>query len=108
MSAVIVDPRSPGATLIGPLKRAGLKVVQPTPTEVAIAHGVWIDELRAGRLRYHQHPALDAAMQFADVRSLAGAEAVARRRAEVDTSPLVAAQLALWGLLNPPPMPAIY
>ena len=100
--AVVVDPRSPAATLIASLTAAGVMVVEPSPHDVAIAHGELIDELRAGRLRFAGHPALDAAAQHALGRPLAGGEAVERRRVDADTSPLIAAELAVWGLLRAP------
>lgn len=99
---VIVDPRSPGATLIEPLTALGVLLVAPNSHEVAVAHGRFIDELRAGRLKIGEHPQLDAAAQHAIARPLAGGEALDRRRAVVDTSPLVAAELAVWRVLTAP------
>jgi hypothetical protein len=91
---VVIDPRSPAATLIEPLSGLnswGRKLLEPTAHDVAVAHGRFVDELRAGRLKYKGHWALDAAVQHADTRPLAGAEAVERRRTDVDVSPLTAA-----------------
>ena len=99
---VTVDPRSPGATLIAPLRALGLKVLEPKATDMAVAHGRFVDELRAGRLKYVAHPALDAAVQFADSRPLAGAEAIERRKVEADAGPLAAAELAVWTILDGP------
>ena len=96
---VVVDPRSPAATLIAPLASVGVTVVEPSSHDVAVAHGQLVDELRAGRLRYAGHPALDAAAQHALTRPLAGGEAVERRRVDVDASPFIAAELAVWGLV---------
>lgn len=95
---VVVDPRSPAATILAPLRLAGLNVLEPGPHDLAVAHGLFLDELRAGRLRYRDHPALTAAVQFAALRPLAGAEALDRRRTEADASPLEAAELACWGV----------
>jgi hypothetical protein len=100
--AVVVDPRSPGATLIEPLKAQGLRIVEPSAHDVAVAHGQLVDELRAGRLRFVGHPALTAAAQHAMGRPLAGGEAVERRKVDVDTGPIVAAELAVWGLMRAP------
>jgi hypothetical protein len=106
----VVDPRSPAATIIAALKTLGLDVIEPNAHDLAVAHGRFIDELRAGRLRYVPHPALTAAVQHADTRPLAGAEALARRHVEADAAPLEAAELAAWGLLCAPPprLPSIY
>lgn len=101
--AVVIDPRSPAATLIGPLRTLGVTVTEPSTYEVAVAHGRFVDEFRAGRLRYVAHPALDAAVQAAELRSLAGSHALERRRVEADQSPLVAAELAVWALLTVEP-----
>lgn len=103
--ATVVDSRSPGATLIEPLTAAGVQLLQPSTHDVAVAHGQLIDELRAGRLRFAGHVALDQAAQHALARPLAGGEALERRRVDADASPLVAAELAVWGLLRPRPKP---
>jgi hypothetical protein len=98
----VIDPRSPAATLMAPLKALKVKLTEPSTHDVAVAHGLFLDELRAGRLRYVQHDALNTAAQHALARKLAGGEALERFQPEVDTSPLTAAELALWGLLRAP------
>jgi hypothetical protein len=60
-----------------------------------------LDELRAGRLGYVEHEALTTAVQHAMARPLAGAEALERRRVDVDASPMTAAELAVWALVRP-------
>lgn len=70
---------------------------------MAVAHGRFIDELRAGRLKVADHPQLDAAAQHALTRPLAGGDALDRRKPIVDTSPLVAAELAVWRIVYAPP-----
>lgn len=99
---VVVDPHSPGATLIKPLVAAGVEVTEPTSSDVAVAHGLLLDELKAIRLRHAGQPELTAAMRAATARPLGGASALQRRGATVDVSPAVAAELALWGLLTLP------
>lgn len=105
---IVVDPRSPASTLIAPLKAARLTVTEPKAVDMAVAHGRFIDELRAGRLKYLPHPALDAAVQYAGSRPLAGAEAIERRRVEADAGPLAAAELAVWAVLDGPAGPSVY
>lgn len=100
--AVVVDPRSPAATLIAPLQALGVKVTEPSTHDLAVAHGVFLDALKAQQLRVVSHPALDTAAQHALTRPLAGGEALERRRPEQDTSPLTASELAVWGLLRHP------
>lgn len=105
---VVVDPRSPASTLIAPLKAARLTVTEPKAVDMAVAHGRFVDELRAGRLKYLPHPALDAAVQYAGSRPLAGAEAIERRKVEADAGPLAAAELAVWAVLDGPAGPSVY
>jgi hypothetical protein len=100
--AVAIDPRSPAATLIAPLRSLGVKVTEPSTHDLAVAHGLFLDALKAQQLRVVTHPALDLAAQHALARPLAGAEALDRRRPEQDTSPLTAAELAVWGHLRRP------
>ncbi len=100
--ATALDPQSPSTTLLDGLKAEQIKVTEPTARDVALAHGLFLDELRAGRLRYVDHEALTAAVQHAVSRPLAGAQALDRRHSEVDASPLTAAELAVWALLRRP------
>lgn len=99
---VVIDPRSPAATLVAPLEALGVTVTKASTHDVAVAHGRFVDELRAGRLKIAEHPNLDAAAQHALARPLAGGEALERRKPIVDTSPLIAAELAVWKVLAPP------
>jgi hypothetical protein len=101
--AVILDPHSPGATLIAPLKAAGIKVTELSTSDVAVAHGEFLDELAAGRIRHAGQPILDAAVRHGTQRTLGGASAWQRRGAVVDVSPALAAEWAVWGLLHAPP-----
>jgi hypothetical protein len=110
MAAVVVDPHSPGATSIAPLEAAGVKVTKPSSSDLAVAHGSFLDALDAGRIRHRGQPELTAAMRHLEQRRLGGASAPERRGARVDVAPAVAAELAVWGLLSAPktPVPAIY
>jgi hypothetical protein len=98
--AVLLDPRSPAATLVEPLKALRVDITEASPHVVAAAHGSFADELRAGRLAIVKHPVLDAAAQHAATRQVAGAEALDRRKPTVDVSAIVAAELATWAALN--------
>jgi hypothetical protein len=104
--AVIVDPRSPSANLIKPLRNAKIRVTEPSYEDVQVAHGDFVDKNNAGELRHVPSPLLDAAVRAMTERRLAGGVAWDRRGGgPVDVSPGVAAELALWGLLNVPPPP---
>ena len=101
--ATVIDPQSPATTLLAPLRDVhAVTVTEPTARDVALAHGLFLDELKAGRIRYVDHEALSAAVQHAMARPLAGAEALERRRVDVDASPMTAAELAVWALLRRP------
>jgi hypothetical protein len=108
--AVVVDPHSPGATSIAPLEAAGVKVAKPSSSDLAVAHGSFLDGLDAGRIRHRGQPELTAAMRHLEQRRLGGASAPERRGARVDVAPAVAAELAVWALTNTPTiaLPAIY
>ena len=105
--AVAIDPHSPAATLIkplsGPLRSAGVKLLEPSTSDVVVAHGDFLDTLAAGRLRHGGQPALTAAVRAGTQRPMGGAVGWARRGEQVDGSPLRAATLALWAWSNRPP-----
>jgi hypothetical protein len=101
-TATLLDPRSASATLLEPLAALRVELTEASPHIVAAAHGCFLDELRGGRLAIEKHPALDAAAKYAMTRPLAGSEALERRKPQVDTSPIVAAELACWGALHIP------
>jgi hypothetical protein len=96
--AVVVDPHSPGATSVRPLELARVTVTRPSSSDLAVAHGNFIDALRAGRVRHQRQPTLTAALQHLQARRLGGATGPERRGGPVDVAPAVAAMLACWGL----------
>jgi hypothetical protein len=53
MRAVAIDPHSPAATLIkpltDPLRNAGVKLLEPSTSDVVVAHGNFLDTLAARR-----------------------------------------------------------
>ena len=93
--AVVVDPRSQAGTLLRPLAEAGMLVREPSTAEVVAAHGEFLDLVNDGGVAHLSQPPLTAAVQAAQQRALAGAQAW-ERRVTVDQSPLVAATLACW------------
>jgi hypothetical protein len=95
-----VDPRSPSSTLIEPLQAEGMPLKLADTVAVATAHGRFADLLYADRLRLRGHGALDEAMRQAEARRLAGATAI-DRYAVTEMAPLMAAELAVWGLGDP-------
>jgi hypothetical protein len=99
---VAIDPHSHAATLIKPLREAGIAVVELSTSDVVVAHGDFLDEVNAGRIRHVGHPQLDAAVRHGMQRPLGGASTWDRRAAPVDIGPLTAATWALWALRNTP------
>lgn len=101
--AVAIDPHSPAATLLGPLRAARVKeLLEPSTSDVVVAHGEFIDVLAAGRLRHAGQPELTAAVRAGLQRPLGGAATWARRGEQVDGAPLRAATLACWGWTHRP------
>jgi hypothetical protein len=94
---VAIDPRSPSATLVDPLKAEGIPLKLTDAHGMAVAHGKFQDLVTEGRLLTRGHDALDQAARQAQERKLAGAQAV-DRYAGADQAPLVAAELAVWAL----------
>jgi hypothetical protein len=103
-AAVVIDGRSPSATLLGPLAGCGVAVKQPSAQEIAIAWGEFMDLVRDGQLAHLDQPELTEAVRAARPRWLAGGHAW-ERRVVVDQAPLIAATLAVWGLLHVPRIP---
>jgi hypothetical protein len=97
--AVIIDSKSQSGTLIRPLQDAGLLLTLPVTTDVAVAHGEFLDLVNDGGLAHLDQPPLTAAVRAAQQRPLSGAQAWERRVA-VDQAPLVAATLACWAFLR--------
>ncbi len=96
VQSVLIDPHSPGATLIKPLTDAEVRVTQPSTSEIAVAHGTFLDELAAGRLRHAGQPELDAAVRHGAQRH--GSDAARRWTCRRSPRP----PLAVWGLLYGP------
>jgi hypothetical protein len=104
VQAVVIDPRSPGATLISPLLAAGVDVTELSTSDVAVAHGEFIDDLKAGRIRHEGQPELTAAVRHITERPMGGSTVWQRRGAVVDVAPALAATWAVWGLLRARPI----
>jgi hypothetical protein len=93
VKALCVDPVSPAAPVADALRRRGLQ--EPGVRDIATATGELIDLLRAGEVRLAEQPALTNAARHVEVRETAAGIAF-DRRSDVDSSPLIAAALALW------------
>jgi hypothetical protein len=88
-----------------------VNIHEATAQDLADANGRLIDTLRQRLLRIPDpHPELTAAVQWAAVRPIGDGQVVDKRRSERDAAPMVALELAVWGLLTEAQrgMPAIY
>lgn len=97
--AVVADPKSQSGTLVKPLADAGIILTPVGPSDVAVAHGEFLDLVADGRLEHLGQEPLTLAVRSAQQRPLAGAMAW-ERRVEVDQAPLVAATLAVWAFVR--------
>lgn len=93
--AVGVNPRSPSATLLEPLKGAGIRLQHADGVGMATAQGRFADLLNADRLSIIGRPELTEAARLAEVRRTAGSYAI---DVYAGVEPLVACQLAVWTL----------
>lgn len=102
--AVVIDPHGSASWLREPLAKelraARVAVVEPNGSDVVVAHQEFAQHLDERRLKIVRHPALDDAARALEQRRLGGAFAPDRRVGDV--APIVAAELALWGLLRLP------
>jgi hypothetical protein len=98
-ASVVVDGGGPAASLIPRLAEFGLTVIEPSTREVAAACTGFADAIADGTLKHGASAPLTASVGGAVRRSLAQSWAFDRRKAISDPSPLMAATLALWGLL---------
>jgi hypothetical protein len=106
----VVDSTGPAASLIPALEAAGLRVHAASPRDLINACGQFYDGVMERSFAIRRHPKLDAAAAGAGKRTVGDAWAWTRKGSG-DTSPLVAATLALWGAGRPAeeePEPAIW
>jgi hypothetical protein len=104
---VVVDSMGGATNLRQPLgERRRVQVVTPDAAAVKVAHADFVDLARAKRLAVVANDVLSTAMQHLTERQLGGLPVFDRRGAMVDVAPLVACELAVWGLRHgAPPIP---
>lgn len=100
VAAVVIDNHGPAANLLAPLRDHGVKVTEASTGDRAAAHGDFLDRAHdiPPRVRFVEHPALTAAVGAGDQRRLGGAFGWDRRQRGAEI--VVAAELAVWGLIN--------
>lgn len=106
--AIALDAKGPAGTELLELEKRGIRrpadpakpqrgdLAIPTFLDVAASCGQFADAVRQGTLRHIDQAQLNIAMAGARSRPLGDAWAWARKAADVDISPLVAATLARW------------
>jgi hypothetical protein len=98
VTVVAVNPHGNGATLVDPLQARGAPLLLPDGSGMVKAWGIFHDRTVAGTLRHRGHRDLTEAVRLAvGRRTTAGAQHVDRRAAR-DAAPVVAAELAVYGL----------
>lgn len=102
VACVVIDVKSAAATLIGPLKDAGIVVVEATYEKVVRATGEFFDDVLEARVVHQGQSELDAAVAGATQRTAGDAWLWDRRKGAVIT-PLIAVTLARYGHLHEKP-----
>lgn len=95
---VVLDDKSPAASLVPELERAKVDVVTMGTKEVVTATANFFDAVNANSLRIYETEELANAAATAARRSVGDAWCWSRSASVNDATPLVAATLALWGL----------
>ncbi|HWU22846.1 MAG TPA: terminase TerL endonuclease subunit [Nocardioides sp.] len=97
--AIVLDDVGPAGSLLAPLKEAGVEVTRPGAKGLVQGCGALYDAARDGTIAHLGDPRLQTALTGAATRQLGDAWAWRRRTSSSDITPLVAATLALWGLM---------
>ncbi len=108
LTACVIDRRGPARNLGRLLTEAGIDVTFADGGQLAEAHGETLDRLAAGTLRVVPDERLSVAMRHGEQRRSGDTASWSLRGSTVDTSPMKAVELAVWGLvtIEPPPPPA--
>lgn len=99
--AVVVDERSPAASLLDEFDKVKIKVTTTSARDMAKACGQFYDGVMDARLKHTDQPQVNVALSVAGKRPLGDAWAWNRRNSNADITPLVAETLALWGAQAP-------
>jgi hypothetical protein len=98
-----VAVRSRGAAaseLVGPLRDAGLEVVEVAGPADGQAAGQLRDDVLAGKVRHRGQQPVNDAFAACEPSTVGGVEVFERRGAALSTSPGIACAYALWALRN--------
>lgn len=95
--AVDGRPSAPVAALVPALREAGLNVFEVPGKDMPAACARLYDDIVEGRVRIRRHPSLDQANAIAVKTDIGdGGFTFARKNADGDISPLLAATIGLW------------
>jgi phage terminase large subunit-like protein len=95
--AVVIDSRSPAASIIDELAQHKIKVTTTGAQDMARACGTFYDGVMERWLRHTDQQQVNTALGVARKRPLSDAWAWNRKNSASDITPLVACTLALWG-----------
>lgn len=110
--AIAIDTKGPAGSLVPKLAAAGITVPSswdepargdlavPLASDVAAAWGQFLDATTEDDLRHRDQAPLTGAVGNAKTRMIGDAQALARRTATGDISPLVAGTLARWAYIT--------
>lgn len=98
IAAVVIDAKSPAASLIPALKKAKVRVVTTNTDDMANACAEYYDACLDGTLRHTGQVQLTRSLNSARKRSIGDRWAWNRKTADADITPIVAATLAVWGV----------
>src|SRR5690606_36806721 len=100
--AVVVDARSPAASLLDELTAAGVRATTTSAADMAAACGRFYDGVVASpaQVLHIDQPQMSRALGFARKRELESGWAWSRKNSASDITPVVAATPTLWGAQN--------
>ena len=98
LAAIVIDAKSPAASLLGDFKAAHLRVTVTGTDEMCAACAGFYDAAMQGRIRHIAQPQLTAALSMARKRPVGDRWAWNRKSNDSDITPIVAATLAVWGV----------
>lgn len=98
VAAVVIDAKSPAATLVTALKRNKVRVVTTSTDDMANACAEFYDACMEQSIRHTGQVQLTRSLNSARKRSIGDRWAWNRKTADADITPIVSATLAVWGV----------
>lgn len=98
VAAVVIDAKSPAATLVTALKRNKVRVVTTLTDDMANACAEFYDACMEQSIRHTGQVQLTRSLNSARKRSIGDRWAWNRKTADADITPIVSATLAVWGV----------